>query len=343
MNADAMRGGPAAQAMGQPMSQTVKRALKAHSDGVAAARKDRWKTALRAFREAARLAPNHPGLNYAEGVALCRHDRFDDAIEAFRRELKVVPDHPPSLTEVGTCLARTGRRREGIPYLEDGLRRMPNMPLAQYSLGLVLLSENRRAEALKALDKAISLDAGLADAYRTRGLALSMDGQYERAVQDMHVFAALDTKNYQVILELGMDIDKQARDLQAARLFETAVKLAPNAAQPHYVLGQFLINHRQFERGLHYINRALALEPLTAVHHVGLGFGRLGQGNIEEAVPAFRRACELAPNDPNAAGTLLFALQHYPGVTKAELLREHTPLGGAPPPGRPEASVRFCQ
>ncbi len=69
--------------------------------------------------------------------------------------------------------------------------------------------------------------------------------------------------------------------------------------------GHFLINHRAFERGLSYIDRALALDPLQAEHHVGRGFGFLGQGRVEDAVAAYRRAGELDPANAGIAGTLL--------------------------------------
>uniref|UniRef100_UPI0018C87594 tetratricopeptide repeat protein n=1 Tax=Streptobacillus moniliformis TaxID=34105 RepID=UPI0018C87594 len=81
--------------------------------GVAHARQERWRPALRAFNEAVRLAPDQSGFNYCKGVALCRFDRFDDAREAFAAELRVTPTHAPALAEIGTCLARTGRTRDG--------------------------------------------------------------------------------------------------------------------------------------------------------------------------------------------------------------------------------------
>lgn len=302
---------------------SLKRAQELHQQGVAHARQERWRQALRAFNEAVRLAPDQPGFNYCKGVALCRFDRFDDAREAFMAELRVMPTHAPALAEIGTCFARTGRTREGIPYLQEGLRLLPNMPLAQYSLGLALLTENRRNEALEALDKAIALDAGQAAAYRTRGLAHVMDGAFDKAVEDLQAAATIDSQNYKAILELGMNFGMADRVVQAGRLFELAAESAPSVALPQYLYGHFLINHRQFERGLGYIDRALALDPLQAEHHVARGFGFLGQGRVEEAVDAYRRAGELDPASAPVAGTLLFALQHKPGVTREELLHEH--------------------
>jgi predicted O-linked N-acetylglucosamine transferase (SPINDLY family) len=316
-------GEGAAAPSARQASAPMRRARKLHEQGVAHAKADRWKPALESFRQAVRTLPDHPGFHYAVGVALCRLDRFEEAIVAFQQEIAVNPSHGPAVAEIGTCLARTGRTREGIPYLQEGLRLFPSMPLAQYSLGLALLTENRRLEALAALDKALALDGAYADAYRTRGLAYALDGQFERSVADLQAAAALDTSNYQAIIELGMTFGKAERNMQAAQLFEMAAKVAPDIALPQYFFGQFLINHRQYERGLGYIDHALELDPRHAESYVACGFGYLGQGRIEEAVVAYRRAGELRPDDATIAGTLLFALQHKPGVTKVELLREH--------------------
>jgi predicted O-linked N-acetylglucosamine transferase (SPINDLY family) len=299
------------------------RAQYLHQQGVAHAREERWRQALRAFNEAVRLAPDQPSFNYCKGVALCRFDRFDDARAAFMAEIRITPTHAPALAEVGTCLARVGRTRDGIPYLQEALRLLPNMPLAQYSLGLALLTEDRRNEAIEALDKAVTLDAGYAEAYRTRGLAHVMDGQFDKAVEDLQAASALDSQNYKAIIELGVNFGAADRTRQAGKLFEIAAESAPNVALPQFLCGQFLINHRVFERGLGYIDRALALDPLQAEHHVSRGFGLLGQGRVEDAVAAYRRAGELDPANAVIAGTLLFALQHKPGVTREEVLHEH--------------------
>ncbi len=309
-------------------SVQIRRGRKHHNQGIEHARAERWKQALREFEEAVRCVPDHPSFHYAHGVALCRFDRFKEAIEAFQRELSITPGHAPAITEIGTCLARTGRTREGIPWLQKGLRQMPNMPLAQYSLGLALLTENRRKDAIDAFDRALMLDGSYADVYRTRGLAHAMDGNYEKSTDDLHAAAALDSKNYQAMLEVGTILNNQARDLQAGRLFEMAAKIAPDTALPQFIFGQFLINNRCFELGLTYVDRAIELDPLQAEPYVARGFGFLGQGRIDEAVACYRHAGELDPKSPNVAGTLLFALQHKPGVTEADLLEAHKKWAG---------------
>lgn len=314
---EAMRDVPPA------LSSRERRAERLQEQGNACARGGQWKAALAAFDDAIRLAPHLPGLNFKRGVALCRVDRFQDAIAAFHRELLISPGHGPATAEIGTCLARTGRTAEGIPFIERGLRLFPNMPRAQLSLGLALLTEHRRHDALAALDRALLLDASCADAYRTRGLALAIDGQFERAVDDLRAATALDSKNSDAIIELGRTFSVAAKEREAGQLFETAARIAPHLALPQYYYGQYLIDRRHFQHGLDHVERAIAIDPLYAENHIARGFGLLGQGRVEDAVGAFRHASKLKPDDPQIAGTLLFALQHKPGVTERELFVEH--------------------
>lgn len=309
---------------------------------MAAAKSDRWKIAAQHFSEAVELAPDRPNFNYVKGVALCRLDRFDAAIEAFRAELKVVPDHALAMTEIGTCLARTGRRTEGLPYLVDGLTLNPRIASAHYSLGLAFLTDGHRQEALRALNNAIMLDAGFADAYRTRGLAYAMGGDYDRAVIDLRALIALESKDYNTVIQLGTSFGKAARERQAGRLFEVAAEMAPEASLPQYVYGHFLINHRSFEKGLAYVERAIKIDPRDGRHYVARGFGYMGQGRIEEAVIAFHKANELAPRDAAVAGSLLFALQHKPGVGKAELLEAHQRWAALYRPAQPRGRFAFA-
>jgi len=319
----------------------VRRGRKNHAQGIVYARENKWKQALREFEEAARRAPDQPNFHYAHGMALCHLKRFGDAIKAFERELAITPDHGSALAELGACLARTGRTREGISYLQKGLRLAPNLPRAQYNLGLALLTENRRKEAIDACDRALEFDAAYADAYRMRGLAYAMAGEDEKSYSDLHAAAALDNDNFQVLVTLGAQHDKNSRVHQAGRLFEMAAKVAPNMALSQYAYGHFLINNRMYELGLSYINRAIELDPLQPSPYLARALGYLGQGLIDEAMGCYSRASELRPDSIEIAGAQLFTLQHKPSVTKADLLDAHRKWGALARPQSPRDRLYF--
>ena len=106
-------------------------------------------------------------------------------------------------------------------------------PTAHYSLGLALLTDGYRLEAIRALDNSIMLDPGFSNAYRTRGLAFAMGGDYDRAAKDLRALVALDTKDVNAVVQLGVDFGKASRERQAGRLFQVAAEMAPDVALPH--------------------------------------------------------------------------------------------------------------
>src|SRR5262249_43211672 len=145
----------------------------------------------------------------------------------------------------------------------------------------------------------------------------------DKAADDLQAAAALDNKDHTAMLNLGSQLSKKARELDAGRLFEMAAMAAPKIALPQFIFGYFLIIHRRFELGLSYVERAIKLDPLLAAAYDARGYGLLGQGRIDEAVVSYRRAGEVNPDNAEFAGNLLFALQHKRGVTEAELLDAH--------------------
>jgi predicted O-linked N-acetylglucosamine transferase (SPINDLY family) len=316
-------GGPHGFRVLETPDNLVRRARRHHARGLKAAKSGRWEQAAREFEEAASTAPDQPDFNFALGGALSRLDRLEEALAAYRRELAILPGDAPSLAEFGGCLARLGRRSEAILCLEAVLQSRPDMPYAQYNLGVALLQENRRLEAVEALGRAIALNPNYADAHRLRGLAHAMGGEAEKAEIDLKAAAAIDDDDHEGLVFVADVLRRKSRDAEAARLFEMAARMAPNIAYPQFVFGHFLIAHRRYEEGMIYVDRALALDPRLPEAHAARGYGLLGQGRIDEAVACYRHAAALRPDDSHLAGNLLFALQHKPGVTKADLFDAH--------------------
>jgi len=292
--------------------------------GVAHANGGRWKQALKDFEKAVLHAPDQKTYYYCYGVALTHAGRFGEAIKVFHRELAINPDHPSTLTEIGTCFGRIGRSKEAIQYLERGLARWPNMPHAQFSLGLSLLIEKRNKEAILVFSRVLALDSAYVGAYRQRAFAYVLEGQQQKAIDDMNAAIALGKKDHQTLLSLGVYKEKQSQDFDAGALLLAAATVAEDAALPQAVYALYLINRRMCEQGLAYVDKALALDPMVAEGHVAQGYGFLGQGKISQAVEAYRRAGELKPDDASIAGSLLFALQHNFGVDESQLYEAHT-------------------
>lgn len=323
-------------------AEQLRRARKLHGRGLELARAKRWDDAARRFDEAARAAPGQPEFNYALGCALSQMGHLVPAIEAFRRELAIRPGDAPSLMEFGTCLARLGRNKEAIVCLQAVARIRPDTPFVHFNLGLALLAENHRVAAIESFTRMLAMDIRYADAYRMRSVAHALGGDDDKAHDDLMAAAVLDHKDHKAMLDLGNELSKKDRRLDAGRLFEAAALAAPKLALPQFIFGYFLIVSRRFELGLSYVERAIKLDPTLAGAHHARGHGLLGQGRVEEAVAAYRRANELQPDNAEFAGGLLFALQHKRGVTKTELLDAHKQWATLYRPQAPKDRLTFA-
>src|SRR5215813_11650517 len=200
----------------------LRRARKLHGKGLEHARAKRWDDAARRFEEAACAAPGAPEFNYAHGCALSQMGHLVPALEAFRRELAIRPGDAQSLMEFGTCLARLGRNKEAVACLQTVARIRPDTPFVHFNLGLALLTENRRLEAIESFTRMLAADIRYADAYRMRSVAYALGGDNDKAADDLQAAAALDNKDHKAMLDLGNQLSKKARELDAGRLFEMA-------------------------------------------------------------------------------------------------------------------------
>jgi Flp pilus assembly protein TadD len=59
-----------------------------------------------------------------------------------------------------------------------------------------------------------------------------------------------------------------------------------------------LENKGDLDAGITELRIALRLNPKNAMAHYRLGIGLTAKGGRREALPEFRRACELEPNNP---------------------------------------------
>lgn len=332
---------PPAAPSDDPAAESDAQARRHHASGDRHARAGRWKRAVTDFATAVRLAPNAPHFHYTHGFALGRVGRLDEAIAAFRRALELAPEDTFSQAELGVCLAKAARTREAIPILTQALSRQPNMPVVQFSLAVSLLTEKRSRDAILSFDRVLSLHGAHTSAYRLRGLAFALEGETERALDDFNAAAALESKSSDAMLQLGAKFGQKDRGLQAGYLFEMAARTTPDAALPQFMFGHFLLLNRRFELGLRYVDRAITLEPRQARYHHARGFGLLSQGRVEEAVEAYRHAMTLDPNSAEAAGDLLFVLQHKPGVNEEELLHAHRQWAALAQPVAPRPRHAF--
>lgn len=142
---------------------------------------NRLDEALMHIREAIRLRPRHPQLQYNLGNVLLALNRTDEAIRAFERTLEIEPDHPKAHNNLAVALHRAGALDRAIEHYRLQLKVSPMDSRAHANLGTALLDERHLEEADAAFVRALELDSTSVAALEGRGDVARLEGNAEQA------------------------------------------------------------------------------------------------------------------------------------------------------------------
>jgi tetratricopeptide (TPR) repeat protein len=225
--------------------------------------------------------------------------QFAEAERAFRRSL-AIERRPETLSFLAHTLMREGRDAESLGCLREVLEIDPKYEEAHYNLGCHLRRTGDSEAALECFQRAIDIDPDYAVAHAELGFVLmrrrhSVDGQ--RSDLDVH---------------------------RALRHLWRSVKLDPQYHWSRLYLGNLLWSLRRLRQARTHYEAAARLMPDDGfVLATCADFVSTVSGGGARAKSLFRRAIELAPQDPFvrcAYGThLLRAKRHSEARRELEL------------------------
>lgn len=310
-----------------PLGQAVAAApdfADAHATlGTALARLGRHAEAVEAFRRALHLRPDQLPILVNLGIALSVLGRFDEAETAHRRVVELDPNFVEGHNNLALVLRERGRLEEAEAAFRRALALRPNQPAVWTNLGTLLCDRERFDEAVDAHRRAIALAPNNADARHNLGLALRAKGDIPGAARSYREAIALDPRMAAVPLNLGTKFDNDHEAEAVIAALEQAIGAAPTNADLFSNLGTILRHRDRLDEGIAHLRHAIALDPSDANTWNRLGGALLQSGETEEAQASFRRGTELAPDDVYIFSNWLLSLQYRPGITAAELDREH--------------------
>lgn len=253
------------------------------------------------------------------------------AEQEFVRAIQANPRDPKAHSDYAIFLQQQGRTGESIAHFQSALELDPKSPLASFNLALALLGAERAADALGVLDKH---PARTGDWYALRGSVLNTLGRHAEAIADLRRAVALDPSNPDTLYDLVITLLRTEANVeaakyldqgrvrfakvgkihaaagalayatgkneQAARSYETAVKLEPAAADFHASLGDVYDATGDLAKAEAAYRRSLALDGTAAAVHVKLGKNQLKRQQAADAEAAFRNALGFDPSDAEA-------------------------------------------
>jgi adenylate cyclase len=171
------------------------------------------------------------------------------------------------------------------------------------------MSKEGNAQARILLQEVIDLDPEFAAAYDALGSVHFMDTRLglskspkkslKQAFELTKKAIDLDDSYAFAHMHLGfLDILMKREYDKAIASGERAIELAPNSASAHNWMGVFLTFAGRHEEAVRYSEQALRLDPIPQGWYIrNLGLAYFGAGRYEEAISAYKKSLQRAPND----------------------------------------------
>jgi len=239
----------------------------------------------------------------ALSLALARLALDLGKLEIAQSEAKKVQDENPRNAESAYLLARVSETRGELgTALAQYRRALQWDKLPEYNLayGRVLLKVGKDQDAETALDAASSLP----EARMERGRAYFRRGDMAKALVDFKEAAKMLPTSAEPLVFEGFCFDKMGQPADAEAAWHDAVRVAPDAPEPHYRLGRQEMDHGRPKTAIEHFRKAIAKMPESAPWESELYF-QLGQAEIltgskPAALAAFKKYLDLAPQDAPA-------------------------------------------
>ncbi|MBP7147882.1 MAG: tetratricopeptide repeat protein [Acidobacteria bacterium] len=168
-------------------------------------------------------------------------------------------------------------------------------------------AENLRVpEAQAQLRRAIELDPGFALAHAYLGNTTpGPEGvaHLERASG----LAAKASEAERVLIQSAL-AGARGDGAKSQQLALRLAELAPRDWHAQFLAGQSLLFSRQEDKGITYLQKAVALNPAAGPAHNLMGYAYLRTGRTEQGIAAFRKYAEVNANEPNPHDSLGEAL-----------------------------------
>ena len=227
------------------------------------------------------------------------------AAAAIERLLAKNPDNVQALFAL-VGVRRAGRQwPEAVATARRAVALQPQSALARLHLANALAGESgqrpdARAEAVKTFDEAIALSPRFVETYLD-ATSFHLDAKNPDAARAMLERArAAEIADPTVETALGGLELARGNKTAAQAAYERAIALDPGEAKALEGVGKIAYENKEIAKAVSMYERALEAKPTAALAKT-LGSLKLEANDIPGAKAAFRKALELAPNDPDAA------------------------------------------
>jgi tetratricopeptide (TPR) repeat protein/peroxiredoxin len=149
--------------------------------GLIATQQGNSEEAIRCFREALKINPDHLIALDNLGNAFRQQKRWTEARDVFERALAVSPEDPEANYSLGMVYAQSDDTQRAYDYLQKALQARPGYPEALNNLGVLYLRTGRRDLGVESFEKCIRAAPEFDQAYLNLARVHALEGDLEQA------------------------------------------------------------------------------------------------------------------------------------------------------------------
>jgi tetratricopeptide (TPR) repeat protein len=198
----------------------------------------------------------------------------EQAIAAYHRAIEGDPSHIDRYEDLISLLLYLRRTVDALLLVKQALAIAPNDSRAWVWKGNVDLYRNAYEDAMESYTHALQLDNANPDALFGVSGALYVSGQTEAAISECKAGISRfpdDMRFYVSYAEMLLASPDALRlHAEAKDLLEKALKIAPQSAQAHYLLGQIALQEGKLKEAEEDLVRSLASDPDRSKTHFAL-------------------------------------------------------------------------
>lgn len=213
------------------------------------------------------------------------------AIESAQRKFRRAPNLESNTLALASLYLKIGQNRPAVDILKSYLQSHPEAPKSLRLLALAYLRAEDYSVATKTAERALRV--GGQDAGTLEVLGMSELGLQSNASAERHLSEALklDSNSPEANLQLGLLWAKERRNLpEAIRLLERARSLQPHTPGTYAALGSAYLATGNPQKAVGYLENAIKLAPEVAEPYYLLANARRDlheEGKADEALAAF--------------------------------------------------------
>lgn len=267
-----------------------------HNLAVIAAQQSDADEALAKFARAAEWKSDFPGLDRNWGIIAFRANQFDQAVAPLARHLKTRPEDALARRMLGVSFYLTKNYKQAVETLKPIEASFGNDAELEYFYGISLFGLDRQKESAIVFTRLADQNpkSGQARFYAAQGFVLV--GDYERAVKEFRLVAALDASISQAHYNAGQSLIRLNRLDEAEKEFRQELLINPGDELSKYSVAYTLLERKtNTDEAIALLREAVAARSDYADARYQLGKALIEKGDFKEAIEHLEIAADSEP------------------------------------------------